>query len=89
MQVLGLATTTLISLAPKPGKKQGLVWPRILTWTIAILGLGCALSASLLYVRAPPMYSALISFIASAAQACMVLQLALFVDAGKEGTKTD
>ena len=35
------------------------------------------------------MYSALMSFMASAAQACMVLQLALFVDAGGKGEKTD
>lgn len=89
MQVLSLATTTLRSLVPKRGKQRILVLPRFLTWTIAILGLGCALIAPLLYVRAPPMYSALVSFLASAAQACMVLQLALFVDVGGENAKMD
>ena len=88
MQVLSLVTTTLISLALKP-RQHVLMWPKLCTWTIAILGLGCALSAPLLYVRILPMYSALISFLASAAQACMVLQLALFVDVSEGGEKMD
>lgn len=89
MQMLGLATTTLISLAPRPRKQHITAWPKMLTWTIAVLGVGCALTAPLIYVRIPPMYSALVSFLASAAQACMVLQLALFVDVGGEGAKMD
>ena len=89
MQFLSLVTTILTTLAPKPREQHILVWPKILTWTIAILGLGCALSAPLLYVRFLPMYSALISFMASAAQACMVLQLALFVDISEGGEKMD
>lgn len=89
MQVLGLATTTLISLVPRPRKQSILAWPNLLIWTIAILGLGSALSAPLLYVRIRPIYSALISFLASAAQACMVLQLALLVDVGGKGAKMD
>ena len=88
MQVLSLITTTLISLAPK-SRQPVLVWPKLCTWTIAILGLGCALSAPLLYVRVFSIYSALISFLASAAQACMVLQLALFVDISEGGKKMD
>ena len=56
---------------------------------MSIIGLGCALNASLLYVRVPPMYSSLMSFMANAAQACMVLQLALFVDASGRGEKMD
>ena len=89
MQVLGLATTALISLVPRLRRPPTLVWPKLLTWTIAILGLGCALSAPVLYVYVRLMYSALLSFLASAAQACMVLQLALFVDLGGGGEKMD
>lgn len=89
MQVLGLATTTLISLVPKTRKQNILVWPNILIWAIAVLGLGSALSAPLLYVRVRTIYSALLSFLASAAQACMVLQLALLVDVDGKGAKLD
>ena len=89
MQLLGLATTTLKSLAPKPIQRHVLVWPKRLTWTIAILGLGCTVSAPLLYLWLRPIYSALISFLAGAAQACMVLQLALFVDVAGRGAKVD
>ena len=89
MQVLGLAATTFTSLVPRPGKQHVSVWPRFLIWIVASLGLGCALFAPLLYVRAPPMYSALMSSMASAAQACMLVQLALFVDAGANGAKMD
>ena len=89
MQVLSLATTTLISLVPSLRQPYVWVWSKRLIWTIAILGLGCALSAPVLYVRVRPNYGALISFLASAAQACMVLQLALFVDVGNKGDKMD
>lgn len=89
MQVLGLATTTLVSRVPRPRGHHVLVWPKVLAWTTAVLGLGCALSAPLFYVLVRPIYGALISFLASAAQACMVLQLALLVDGGEEGVKMD
>lgn len=89
MQVLGLATTTLTSHVPRPRGQHVLVWPKLLTWTIAVLGLGCALSAPLFHVLVRPIYGALISFLASATQACMVLQLALLVDVNGEGVKMD
>ena len=89
MQLLGLATTTLKSLAPRSIQRHVLVWPKLLTWTIAILGLGCTLSAPLVYLWLRPMYGALISSLAGAAQACMVLQLALFVDVAGRRAKVD
>ena len=57
-----------------------------------MLGLGCASLAPWFYTKRSPMYSVLMSFLASAAQACMVLQLALFVDVsegGEGGEKMD
>ena len=89
MQVLGLDTTILTTLVPRPKQHRVLVRPKFLTWAIAILGLGCAVGAPLLYVRVRPMYGAALSFLASAAQACMVLQLALFVDVAGGGAKMD
>lgn len=89
MQVLGLATTTLTSRVPRSRGQHVLVWPKLLTWTIAVNGLGCALSAPLHYVLIRPIHGALISFLASAAQALMVLQLALLVDVSGEGVKMD
>ncbi len=47
------------------------------------------MGSPLLYVRVRPMYGAALSFLASAAQACMVLQLALFVDGAGGGAKMD
>lgn len=88
MQLLGLVTTSLISFMPNSRKQHLLVLPVYFTWTVAFLGLGCAVSAPILYVRIRIMYGALVSFMASAAQACMVLQLALFVDVG-ESEKMD
>ena len=74
---------------PNSRKQHLLVLPVYLTWTVAFLGLGCAFSAPIFYVRIRVMYGALVSFLASAAQACLVLQLALFVDVGEESEKMD
>ena len=89
MQILGLITTTVISIVPRPREPLVWVWPKFLIGCIAVLGLDCALAAPLLYVRFCPIYSGLVSFLASAAQACMVLQLALFVDVSKGREKVD
>ena len=89
MQVLGLATTILTSLVPRPKQHRVLGGPKVLIWAIAILGLGFAMGSPLLYIRVRPMYGAALSFLASAAQACMVLQLALVVDVAGGGAKMD
>ena len=89
MQILGLITTTLISIVPRLREPHIWVWPKFLIGCIAVLGIDCALAAPVLYVRFCPIYSALVSFLASAAQACMVLQLALFVDVNKGREKVD
>ena len=89
MQILGLVTTTVINIVPRLRESHVWVWPKVLVGCIAVLGLDCALAAPVLYVRFCPIYSALVSFLASAAQACMVLQLALFVDVGKGREKVD
>ena len=89
MQILGLVTTTVINIVPRLREPHVWVWPKVLVGCIAVLGLDCALAAPVLYVRFCPIYSALVSFLASAAQACMVLQLVLFVDVGKGREKVD
>lgn len=89
MQILGLVTTTVINIVPRLRERHVWVWPKVLIGCIAVLGLDCALAAPVLYVRFCPIYSALVSFLASAAQACMVLQLSLFVDVGKGREKMD
>ena len=89
MQILGLITTASISIVPRLREPHVWVWPKVLIGCIAVLGLDCALAAPVLYVRFCPIYSALVSFLASAAQACMVLQLALFVDVSKGRDKMD
>ena len=89
MQILGLITTTLISIVPRLRGPHVWVWPKSLIGCIAVLGLDCALAAPVLYVRFRPIYSALVSFLASAAQACLVLQMALFVDMSRGREKVD
>ena len=46
-------------------------------------------SAPFAYNWAPPIYSSIISFFASAAQALMVLQLVLFLGMGTSDAKMD
>ena len=89
MQILGLVTTAVISIVPRLREPHIWVWSKVLIGWIAVLGLDCALAAPVLYVRFCSVYSALVSFLASAAQAYMVLQLALFVDVGKGREKVD
>ena len=55
---------------------------KVLSWITSIVGLGCACTAWALYIKFPIMWAAIMSFKASAAQALMVLQLAMFVDWG-------
>jgi hypothetical protein len=44
------------------------------------MGIGCAIAAIPLYLYIPTIWSALISFLGSAAQAFMTLQLALILE---------
>ena len=89
MQALGLATTIFTSPVIRSGKRNILEWKTLSTWTIAIIGLGFVFSAPLAYTRAPPIYSSIISFFASAAQVLMVLQLVLFLGMGTIDAKMD
>lgn len=89
MQALGLGTTILTSPVIRSRKRKFFEWKPISTWTIAVIGLGSLLGAPLAYARAPPIYSSIISFFASAAQALMLLQLVLFLGVGTIDTKMD
>lgn len=89
MQALGLGTTIFTSPVIRRGKRNRFEWKTISTWTIAVLGLGSVLGAPLAYTRAPPIYSSIISYFASATQALMVLQLVLFLGVGTIDEKMD
>ncbi|KAL8837105.1 MAG: hypothetical protein Q9170_002662 [Blastenia crenularia] len=90
IQLLVLVTTTLTSLGSKRWKPaKTLRWPRLLSWCLPSLGFSCALGAPLLYILVPTMYSAIVSFLGSAMQAGIVLQLALLVDSRRKELKTE
>jgi hypothetical protein len=71
MQLLGLFTAVYPLWASI--KTASWRWMQILI----ILGCACALAAVPIYVRLPTMWSAVVSFLGTAAQAYMTLQLAL------------
>ena len=79
MQLLGLFTASLPIYREKT-LDHGLLWPRVWTWVVAALGLFYAIASLPSYYYAAPIWSAVASFFASAAQSFMVLQLALFAD---------
>ena len=78
MQLLGLFT----SLLPVYRKtaQHAFLWPK--TWTLALTAVGfmCTVSAIPLYLLAPIFWGRFVSFIGTACQACLALQLALFAD---------
>ncbi|KAK5400935.1 hypothetical protein LTR06_011104 [Exophiala xenobiotica] len=79
MQLLSLFTT----LAPLYGKKSehSLPWPMIWTRVLGVLGFCCSAAAVPLYLFVPTFWSSALSFLGSAFQTGLVLQLAIFVDA--------
>jgi hypothetical protein len=74
MQLLGLFTT----IYPLQRRSTKAAW----LWAIAfsIVGSICSIGAVPLYLYVPVMWSALVSFFGSAAQALVALQLALLAE---------
>ena len=83
MQLLGLFTP-MLPVYRRPSK-YAWVW----TWVLVAAGSCCAIIVVPLYVIAPTIWSALLSFFGSAGQAFMLLQLALFVDGPRITSKKD
>ena len=79
MQLLSLFTT----LAPLYGRnsEHSLPWPLIWTRVLGVLGFCCSAGAVPLYLFVPIFWSSALSFLGSAFQTGLVLQLAIFVDA--------
>jgi len=74
LQLLGLFTT--IYPMPKRTTATAWLWAQVFT----ILGSMCAIAAIPVYLYVSTIWSAFVSFIGSAAQGLMALQLALIAD---------
>ncbi|KAL9603253.1 MAG: hypothetical protein Q9219_001274 [cf. Caloplaca sp. 3 TL-2023] len=90
IQLLGLIITALASLWSRNGEQaKFLERPRLVTRSLSGIGLGCALSAPLCYMRAPAMANAVVSLVGSAMQVCVMMQLTLSGDVGSKEVKEE